>query len=484
MLYNNGPPSEMLKVGGDAAVTGKLGVGVTNPTEALEVSGNIIRDGRTYVNRIIYTSTDGEFPNIYVGQFNTQSEPSKIHIVDDGNSKGSGATFTVVRHYSSAPIINGEQGSAFVTYKFYYEAINANAYYLWVHPYISNGGTYDIHIDSPNYSYGTIQTIPSPPTECKYGLRVRGLFNNIQVLVGDNQIPTTGNNKLCIIDAVGSNDYTFTVQHNGQFRILNGLGTYSSKALEFTLLDNGTGVIQANENNVGYNSLCLNPVSGNVGVATLTPSYTLYVNGSLYYTSGGLNGSDDRIKYNEEDIIDPLSIINKLKPQKYEKIMEFPPDPEGHWIPSNEDWESVKTEYTYGNEYGFIAQDVRQIQELSFLVKGEETDQKTKYISIEEYNSNVYTGYTPNNVFTHSVTSNVIPTSVYESLTPEEQSEYTETIQSYSKTVETETPLALNYNGIFVLAVGAIQELDKKNKALEAQLASVIARLDALENPP
>ena len=41
MLYNNGPPSEMLKVGGDAVVTGKLGVGVTNPTEALEVSGTV-----------------------------------------------------------------------------------------------------------------------------------------------------------------------------------------------------------------------------------------------------------------------------------------------------------------------------------------------------------------------------------------------------------------------------------------------------------
>lgn len=42
-VYNYGPPSEMLVVGGDATISGKLGVGVTNPTEALEVNG-IIRN--------------------------------------------------------------------------------------------------------------------------------------------------------------------------------------------------------------------------------------------------------------------------------------------------------------------------------------------------------------------------------------------------------------------------------------------------------
>ena len=39
--YNNGPPDEILAVGGGATFSGKLGVGVTNPTEALEVSGNV-----------------------------------------------------------------------------------------------------------------------------------------------------------------------------------------------------------------------------------------------------------------------------------------------------------------------------------------------------------------------------------------------------------------------------------------------------------
>ena len=41
--YNYGPPDEVLAVGGGATIAGKVGVGVTNPTEALEVNG-IIRN--------------------------------------------------------------------------------------------------------------------------------------------------------------------------------------------------------------------------------------------------------------------------------------------------------------------------------------------------------------------------------------------------------------------------------------------------------
>ena len=41
--YNNGPPTEMLAVGGDTTISGKLAIGSTNPTEALEVNG-IIRN--------------------------------------------------------------------------------------------------------------------------------------------------------------------------------------------------------------------------------------------------------------------------------------------------------------------------------------------------------------------------------------------------------------------------------------------------------
>lgn len=44
-LYDNGPPSEMLKVGGDAIIQRRLAIGSTNPTEALEVTGNVVVSG-------------------------------------------------------------------------------------------------------------------------------------------------------------------------------------------------------------------------------------------------------------------------------------------------------------------------------------------------------------------------------------------------------------------------------------------------------
>lgn len=68
-----------------------------------------------------------------------------------------------------------------------------------------------------------------------------------------------------------------------------------------------------------------------------------------------------------------LDIIDKLTPQKYEKIMTFPSNAKGIWIPTDENWETVKNAemkpwegFKYGNEFGFIAQDVRNIPEVSF----------------------------------------------------------------------------------------------------------------------
>ena len=63
----------------------------------------------------------------------------------------------------------------------------------------------------------------------------------------------------------------------------------------------------------------------------------------------------------------------------------------------------------------------------------------------------------------------------YSNLTTVEQQTYTQTLDGYTKQIETQTPLALNYQGLFVLAIGAIQELKAMNDALEA-------RISALEN--
>ena len=76
--------------------------------------------------------------------------------------------------------------------------------------------------------------------------------------------------------------------------------------------------------------------------------------------------------------------------------------------------------------------------------------------------------YTPSYVYE----SNTITQQEYSNLTHEEQGVCT---TQYTKQIETKTPLSLNYNGLFVLAIGAIKELKAENDAIKA-------RLDALEN--
>jgi hypothetical protein len=81
-----------------------------------------------------------------------------------------------------------------------------------------------------------------------------------------------------------------------------------------------------------------------------------------FQTRGGMSAnqssllSDDRIKFDEEDISGATETIMKLKPQKYQKYDEIKPDlsrPEG----------------TGKLEIGLIAQDVEVIPELSHVVE-------------------------------------------------------------------------------------------------------------------
>jgi hypothetical protein len=74
---------------------------------------------------------------------------------------------------------------------------------------------------------------------------------------------------------LGTNDYTIVGQHNLHLRLQR---SSDLKTLELGVLDNGTGVIQANEAGVGYQTLALNPVAGGVTV-----------NGQTVLTAGNYN---------------------------------------------------------------------------------------------------------------------------------------------------------------------------------------------------
>ena len=104
-------------------------------------------------------------------------------------------------------------------------------------------------------------------------------------------------------------------------------------------------------------------------------------------------------------------------------------------------------------------------------MSGEETRTDTKTSTPEEY-SNLTTEEQSTYTISYLHESNVITQAEYSNLNPEEQETC---VTHYTKQIETQTPLALNYQGLFVVAIGAIKELKAKNDALEA-------RITALEN--
>ena len=135
------------------------------------------------------------------------------------------------------------------------------------------------------------------------------------------------------------------------------------------------------------------------------------------------NTSDDRIKYNEEDIANPLALINKLKPKKYEKLITKPEGVTGTWIPTDANWDTVKGDWEWKYETGFIAQNVRdEIPELSFCVEGTETDSSGN-----------------------------------------------------------QTPLSLNYTNLFVVATAALQEVDRQIQAEKAKVSTLETKVSTLE---
>jgi hypothetical protein len=153
-----------------------------------------------------------------------------------------------------------------------------------------------------------------------------------------------------------------------------------------------------------------------------------------YGNAGGSSGwaiySDNRIKYHEQNITGALATLNKLKAQKYEKITESL-DYRGKWIPSDSEWDSVKNSYDssgrrlyeYIEEIGFIAQDVRKINDLSFCVTGEEVNEEGD-----------------------------------------------------------ETTLMMNYNDIFALSIQGIQELDAKRREDNKKFIDLNKRIKILED--
>ena len=111
---------------------------------------------------------------------------------------------------------------------------------------------------------------------------------------------------------------------------------------------------------------------------------TLYTNTFAGFTFASL--SDNRLKHNEKKIKNGLDVIRRIEPQEYQKTGEMlAPDYNG----------DISGEWHY--EAGFIAQEIKQIPEISYSVLGGDTIKETGEIVPEPYSVNY------NNIFTYAV---------------------------------------------------------------------------------
>ena len=139
---------------------------------------------------------------------------------------------------------------------------------------------------------------------------------------------------------------------------------YFSDDIYFFLSNNKLSIF--NGSNEGFIATNLNNILNNVGF-TLTGTFL----------------SDDRLKHNEANITNSLSIINKLNPQVYDMTTDFY-DASYNGTISGE----------YYHRAGFIAQEIRQIEEISYCCIGDEYDSSGNPTSLAiDYNS----------IFTHGI---------------------------------------------------------------------------------
>jgi len=181
--------------------------------------------------------------------------------------------------------------------------------------------------------------------------------------------------------------------HNGSLEITSYKAVSLSR-VKYTLTDEPRGVWWVAPENRKVNP---STVSTNLSLQCSSGIY-----GAIFYQS-----SDDRKKHHEVKIPNATELINKLQPYVYEKTEKLYVD--GSTRPESD------TDYII--EAGYIAQEVLQIDELAFVVRGGD--------------------------YVDEVTGDNVT-------------------QEYS----------LDYQSLFVIATKAIQELSLRVSQLEAKLAN------------
>jgi hypothetical protein len=123
--------------------------------------------------------------------------------------------------------------------------------------------------------------------------------------------------------------------------------TFGGKLI-FRTVPNGTN---------GYVERMVIDSTGNVGIATSTPAYTLDVNGYGRFTYGIVSGSDIKLKKNLLPISDALGKVLQMGGVSYEWKDDY------YTVKNEEDGSEVtkKRDIPAGRHYGVIAQEIEKV---------------------------------------------------------------------------------------------------------------------------
>jgi hypothetical protein len=184
--------------------------------------------------------------------------------------------------------------------------------------------------------------------------------------------------------------------------------------------------------------------NGNVGIGTTGKGVgeKLDVVGNVKASAGFLT-SDDRIKHNEVDISDALATINKITTKHYLKTLEiYEPDTQLAFDASGNVLDpsgNIIKDSIY--ESGIIAQELLNIPELAFCVKGKEyRDDDIVTIYEKDLSDNFVLDSSGNQLSTGTEITRV------------------------------KTTLGVDYNSIFTTHIQATQELSRKNDTNVAKI--------------
>ena len=225
---------------------------------------------------------------------------------------------------------------------------------------INCGGGIDSHtitstdtiITGTNNNYSAIWL---KNTNC--GVRRQANDNEMRLLVG-GVYGLTVKKHSATDKRVGINttDPAYTLDVNGNLRVDYYIYTPTDKDLYIK-----PGSNFHVQNTTSTNMLTVNGSTRNVGIDNTSPSYRLDVNGTARIGSSTYS-SDDRIKIDEELILEATDILLRLRPQKYKKYMGSNLEEVRRHIKNNK-----KEDYII--ESGLIAQEMfYETPELRFLV--------------------------------------------------------------------------------------------------------------------